>query len=75
MDEIEVTILPDGRIKLTTSRFSPALHVNAEQFLANVVKLAGGAVDRKHKPGGSGHTHGHSHEHGHGHAHGGHSHG
>lgn len=75
MDELEVTILPDGRIKITTSRFSPALHVTAEQFLANVYKLAGGKVDAKHRPGGHGHAHGEGHSHEHGHAHGGHSHG
>lgn len=70
MDELEITILPDGRIKIETSRFSPALHVSAERFLANVYKLAGGKLESKHKPGG----HGHTHSHGEGHTHAGHFH-
>lgn len=72
-NELKVTILPDGRIKVETDAVSPALHTTADAFLGHVFRLAGGAVERKHRPGGTGHSHnGHDHDHGHNHTHGGH---
>lgn len=62
-NELKITVLPDGRIKVETDSISPALHTTADAFLANIFTLAGGTVDRKHKPGGHGHTHEHGHDH------------
>ncbi len=51
--------MPDGRIKIETDRFSPAIHTSAERFMAEIEKLMGGEAIHQHKPGG-GHTHTHS---------------
>ena len=62
-DTIKITILDDGTIKTETDEVSVANHSNAEGFLRDMQKLAGGTVDSKHKQGHS-HTHGnmtHSH--------------
>lgn len=56
-DELHITILPDGTIKTTTGQFSPANHQSAEQFLADVARLTGGAVARQRQP------HAHTHQH------------
>lgn len=73
-NELKITVLKDGRIKIETDAVSPALHTTADALLANIFKLAGGPVERKHKPGGSGHSHSHgehTHDHGdHTHTHG-----
>jgi len=62
-DRIVITILSDGTIKSETDQVSVANHSNAENFLLDVGKLAGGTVERKNKKGFL-HTHGgitHSH--------------
>mgnify|MGYP001580435211 FL=1 len=45
MDTIHVEILPDGRLKVTTSEVSAASHRNADQFAALLKQLMGGQVD------------------------------
>lgn len=55
-DTIKITILEDGTIKTETDKVSMPNHQNAEMFLRDVGKLAGGTVERKNK---SGHTHTH----------------
>ncbi len=61
-----VDFLPGGVVRLTSpGGFSPALHMRAEEFLANVIKGLGGEVHQT-KIGAVEHTH----EHGHAHAHG-----
>ncbi len=68
MDRITITILEDGTIKTDSDGISAPNHSNAEGFLREVVRLAGGAVKRTLKVGASlahalhGHTHdGHTH--------------
>lgn len=63
-DEFEIEIKEGGLIKTTTDAVSPANHQNAEQFLRDIAKLAGGKVERKHRhKGHEHHTHKHGHEH------------
>ena len=61
-DKIKITILEDGTIKVATDKVSGANHVNAEGFLREMFKLAGGSIARKMK-------HGFDHMLGHGHSH------
>lgn len=62
MDNISFTILETGDIKIETDKVSQPNHINAERFLAECIKLAGGPVKitKKHSHG----AHGHSHSHG-----------
>lgn len=61
-DKIKIEILPSGDIKIDTDKISMPSHLNAERFLADVGRLAGGTVTKKHKHGFVEHTHTHSHE-------------
>ena len=51
MDTMNVTILPDGSLKIETDRISQANHMTAEAFMRNVASAAGGKQQRKHKQG------------------------
>lgn len=62
-DEINIEVLADGTIKMTTDKISQANHVNAEGFLQLMARLAGGATEKQRKTQGHTHTHGHDHEH------------
>lgn len=55
-DTIKITILEDGTIKTETDAVSMPNHQNAEGFLRDIGRLAGGEVERKNK---LGHTHTH----------------
>ena len=61
-DKVTITILDDGTIKLETDKVSMPNHQNAESFLRDVGRLAGGKVERKHKHGAVWHQHSHEHE-------------
>lgn len=62
-DKIKIEILPGGIIKTTTDKVSGANHMNAEAFLREMGRLAGGKIERKHRHGTHGtHTHTHNHE-------------
>ena len=50
-DDIEVVILEDGRIKVTTDVVSGANHTNADNFLATMQRLAGGKTSRRRRIG------------------------
>lgn len=67
IDKMEITILKDGTIKTVTDGVSAANHDNAEQFLENMAKLAGGTtsrVEREDVNHGLAHHHGeHTHTH------------
>lgn len=70
MDTIQIEILEDGTIKITTDPVSAANHQTAEQFLKDIATLAGGPstrarrTDRAHH-----HHHHHAHDHAHDHSH------
>lgn len=64
-DIIEIEVLEDGTIKTSTNKVSMPNHANAEAFLRDIAKMAGGTVERKRK---AGHAHHHHHE-GHHHHH------
>lgn len=46
VDKMTIEILADGTIKTSTDAISGASHDNAESFLRNMAKLAGGTVKR-----------------------------
>lgn len=50
-DQIKITILDDGTIKVETDKISGPNHLNSEQFLREMSKLAGGEVTIKSKRG------------------------
>lgn len=68
-DIITVTILDDGTIKTETDKISPASHLNAENFLKECFRMAGGKTTIEFKKGAHIHEHAHTHEHGHEHTH------
>jgi hypothetical protein len=64
MDIVEIEILEDGTIKISTDKVSMANHTNAEGFLREIVSAAGGEVKRTKKAQGQMHDHdGHFHSH------------
>ena len=72
-DNIQIEILEDGTIKITTDPISGANHANAEGFLNFMARMAGGETSREHRKD-KAVTHTHSHGHTHTHSHGGHTH-
>ena len=48
---MNITILPDGTIKVETDKISQANHMTAEAFMRNIATAAGGHQERKHKHG------------------------
>lgn len=54
-DEIKITILDDGTIRMETDTVSTPNHLSAEQFLAQVGRLAGGDTTTTRKA--ATHTH------------------
>ena len=59
MDELKITILPDGRLKVETDKVSETNHVAADslmKFLAS--KFGSVEIENKAK-----HAHAHTHEH------------
>ncbi len=57
-DVIRIAVLDDGTIKTDNDAISQPNHSNAEGFLREVARLAGGSTDIRAK---SGHLHTHSH--------------
>ena len=51
MDEMKITILDDGSVKVETDQISQANHMTAEAFLRFVAQAAGGKQERRHKHG------------------------
>lgn len=64
-DKIEIEVLADGSIKISTDRISPANHTSAEHLVREIQKMAGGPTKTQRKPGVLHvHSHGHhSHQH------------
>lgn len=70
MNEFNVEVLEDGRIKVTSPEgFSPELHLKAEEFLAMLEGLAGGSVETKTLKPNLGSLTSKPHQHGKGHHH------
>jgi hypothetical protein len=58
-DTMKIEILKDGTIKTTTDAISPANHDNAEEFLAAMARLSGGATERVGRDDRNPHVHHH----------------
>ena len=56
-------VLPDGTIRWSTDKVSPANHDSADKFLAETARLAGGATTRVAKKGTPHHHQGVEHVH------------
>lgn len=69
--QMSVTILDDGTVRMETGDMGGVTHKAADDFLKEVQRLLGGAVEVKSTKG-QAHHHHHDHEHGHDHQHGGH---
>jgi hypothetical protein len=52
-DEIKITVLPDGTIKIETDKISDGNHINAAGFIREIFRLAGGKSRRTLKTGAS----------------------
>lgn len=64
MDNMEIEILEDGTIKISTDKISMANHTGAEGLIREMVKAAGGKEDRIRKANHVMHEHdGHFHSH------------
>jgi len=50
MDSIEVEVLPDGSVKVTTPGISTANHRNADDLLRLVDQLMGGQTTKRRNP-------------------------
>jgi hypothetical protein len=59
-DVIELEVLEDGTISISTGGISRQNHVSADELLEEIARLAGGPVDVKSRS-----KLGHVHEHGH----------
>lgn len=58
-DMIEIEVLEDGTIKITTDAISPANHLSADSFLKMIEQLAGGEITKQKNR----KTHGQIHQH------------
>ena len=56
-DELKITILDDGTIKVETDQVGQANHMSADKFLAEMARLAGGQTETVRKSAGHTHTH------------------
>ena len=61
-DKIIIEVLADGTIKTSTDKVSMPNHQNAEAFLRDIARVAGGEITKKTKAGHSVHAHAHGEE-------------
>lgn len=54
--DIEITILEDGTVRISTSEIGQAIHASADQMLKIIAQLTGGETKITKK-----HSHGHHH--------------
>ncbi len=59
MDQIQIEILPDGTVKVTTDSVSAPNHLSAEQFLREMSRMLGGDVSKVKRSQVHQHTHHH----------------
>jgi hypothetical protein len=64
-DKLEVEILADGTIKLTSDPVSAPNHASAAEFFKTVARLSGGEVKTSKRKDKVHHNHAHEHEHSH----------
>lgn len=65
-NELEVIILPDGRVRVSTGSFAGAAHASADAFMRTLLAELGVTVERRESLGRThAHAHGHTHEHNH----------
>lgn len=57
VDKIEIEILADGTLKMTTDKISAPNHGNFEALIREIVAMAGGEYTSKQKRGTVAHTH------------------
>ena len=60
-DVLNIEVLPNGDLKVTTDKISAANHKSADEFIAFLARECGGAVDKQKNR--HGHTHSHASEH------------
>ena len=65
-DSMQIEILADGTMKVTTDKVSMANHMSAEKFMKGVAEMLGGTVTKLKRKGRTSHTHSHDHGHSHG---------
>lgn len=64
MDNIEIEILEDGRIKVKTGALAGVNHTTADRLLRDMIKMAGGDVVTEKSEHSHTHHHGtHTHKH------------
>ena len=61
MDSIEIEILEDGRVKVTTDKIGVGNHRNADELLKLIETLMAGKVESIKRKQGHGHVHVHEH--------------
>ena len=61
MDNIEIQILDDGRVKVTTDKISIGNHRSADELLALLETLLAGESIHTKRPAKHGHQHQHEH--------------
>jgi hypothetical protein len=61
-NELEIIILPDGRVRLSTGSFAGAAHASADAFVRTLMAELGVVVEERVSLGHT-HTHDHAHEH------------
>jgi len=66
-DKLDVEVLADGTLKVTSGRVSQANHSGAEAFLRALARACGGVSTRVRRPDAVGHAHDHDHGHAHDH--------
>jgi len=64
-DEMRITVLEDGSLKIEVDRISAPNHLSAESFLHDTIKLCGGPHKQTRKQGHAHHGHGHGQAHQH----------
>lgn len=66
VNELEIIILPDGRVRVSTGSFAGAAHASADAFMRTLLAELGVTVEQRESLGHTHvHAHGHTHEHDH----------
>ena len=50
MDKLEIKILEDGKLRITSEQISEAKHLDADQLLDELEEMIGGSRERKQNP-------------------------